>query len=416
MLRSLFPRAYCRFLSLPLLGCVADGFDDWLAANGYTRVSRQNSIRMLPHVEAELRRRQVKELANLAQPVLRNCWRTLRKNRPFSARAVRTLDRYLAANGLIADDQPATGTSTASELANEYANYLREVRGFAASTVANHRYTVQCFLQHLDGAEIALNKIRVAQIESYIIQAGKRLSRSSLQHDISALRSFLRFQAIEDRVPSGLASQIDTPRLYQLEKLPRALPWETVRNLLRSVDRTSAMGLRDYAMLLLIATYGLRVSEVVAITLDDIRWRQGSLRIRQSKTSSPLELPLTNEVSTALVKHLKRTPPPAPYRRIFLRMRAPIGVLKRTVIRGVFSRSVRNSGLRIPFQGAHCLRHSLAVHLLKSGTTLKIIGGVLGHRSAVSTSTYLRLATGGLREVSLPVPGESTLESRASDD
>ena len=295
MLRSLFPRAYCRFLSLPLLGCVADGFDDWLAANGYTRVSRQNSIRMLPHVEAELRRRQVKELANLAQPVLRNCWRTLRKNRPFSARAVRTLDRYLAANGLIADDQPATGTSTASELANEYANYLREVRGFAASTVANHRYTVQCFLQHLDGAEIALNKIRVAQIESYIIQAGKRLSRSSLQHDISALRSFLRFQAIEDRVPSGLASQIDTPRLYQLEKLPRALPWETVRNLLRSVDRTSAMGLRDYAMLLLIATYGLRVSEVVAITLDDIRWRQGSLRIRQSKTSSPLGLPLTNE-------------------------------------------------------------------------------------------------------------------------
>jgi integrase/recombinase XerD len=315
------------------------------------------------------------------------------------------LERYLAANGLIADDQPATGTSTASELANEYANYLREVRGFAASTVANHRYTVQCFLQHLDGAEIALNKIRVAQIESYIIQAGKRLSRSSLQHDISALRSFLRFQAIEDRVPSGLASQIDTPRLYQLEKLPRALPWETVRNLLRSVDRTSAMGLRDYAMLLLIATYGLRVSEVVAITLDDIRWRQGSLRIRQSKTSSPLELPLTNEVSTALVKHLKRTPPPAPYRRIFLRMRAPIGVLKRTVIRGVFSRLVRNSGVRIPFQGAHCLRHSLAVHLLKSGTTLKIIGGVLGHRSAVSTSTYLRLATGDLREVSLPVPG-----------
>jgi integrase/recombinase XerD len=165
------------------------------------------------------------------------------------------------------------------------------------------------------------------------------------------------------------------------------------------------MGLRDYAMFLLIATYGLRVSEVVAITLDDIRWRQGSLRIRQSKTSSLLELPLTNEVSTTLVKHLKRTPPPAPYRRIFLRMRAPIGVLKRTVIRGVFSRSVRNSGLRIPFQGAHCVRHSLAVHLLKSGTSLKIIGGVLGHRSAVSTSTYLRLATGDLREVSLPVPG-----------
>ena len=83
MLHPLFPQAHCRFLSLPLLGPVADGFDDWLAANGYTRVSRQNSIRMLPHVEAELRRRLVKELANLAQVVLRGCSRTLRKDRLF---------------------------------------------------------------------------------------------------------------------------------------------------------------------------------------------------------------------------------------------------------------------------------------------------------------------------------------------
>lgn len=301
-------------------------------------------------------------------------------------------------------------------LIEEYANYLREVRGFAASTVSNHRYTVQCFLQHLDGEEIALEKIRAPQIESYITQASKRLNRPSLQHDIGALRGFLRFLAIDDRVPAGLASQIDTPRLYQFEKLPRALPWETVRTLLRSIDRTSAMGLRDYAMILLIATYGLRVSEVVAMTLDDIRWRQGCLRIRQRKISSPLELPLTNEVSTALVKHLKRTPPPVPYRRIFLRMRAPIGVLKRTVIRGVFSRLVRKSNLRIPFQGAHCLRHSLAVSLLKSGTPLKIIGDVLGHRSAVSTSTYLRLATGDLREVSLPVPGRKHDGQEGRDD
>jgi site-specific recombinase XerD len=346
------------------LGPVADGFDDWLAANGYTRVSRQNSIRMLPHVDAELRRRQVKELANLTHAVLRGCWRTLRKDRPFSARTVRTLERYLSANGLIADGQPATGASPASMLIEEYANYLHEVRGFAASTVSNHRYTVRCFLQHVGEEELALKKIRVPQIESYITKAGKRLSRASLQHDIGALRGFLRFLAIDDRAPAGLASQIDTPRLYQLEKLPRALPWETVRTLLRSIDRTSAMGLRDYAMFLLMATYGLRASEVVGITLDDIHWGQGSLRIRQRKISSPLELPLTNEVSTALVKHLKRTPPPPPYRRIFLRMRAPIGVLKRTVLRGTFSRSVRKSDLRIPFQGPHCLRHSLAVYLL----------------------------------------------------
>ena len=168
--------------------------------------------------------------------------------------------------------------------------------------------------------------IRAGNIESYIAKAGRRLSRASLQHDIAALRGFLRFLTMDGRAPAGLDRQIDTPRLYRLEQLPRALPWETVRTLLRSMDTASPMGLRDYAMFLLIATYGLRASEVVAINLEDIHWRQGILRIHQRKTSSPLELPLTNEVLSALVKHLKRTPPPAPYRRVFLRMRAPMGV------------------------------------------------------------------------------------------
>jgi hypothetical protein len=153
MLHSLFPQVHCRFLSLPLLGPVADSFDDWLAANGYTRVSRTKSIRMLPHVDTELRRRQVKEVANLTQPVLHACWGTLRKACPSAARTVRKLGRYLVVNGLIADGQPTTGTSPASMLIEEYANYLPEVRGFAASTVSNHRHTVQCFLVREGGSK-----------------------------------------------------------------------------------------------------------------------------------------------------------------------------------------------------------------------------------------------------------------------
>jgi len=405
MLHSLFPKAHLRFLSLPLLGPIADSFDDWLAANGYTRSSREYFVSKLRHTDADLRSRQVKEVADLTHPVLHGCWRTLSKTYPGHAKTVRILERYLAANGLIIRDRPATGTSPASILIEEYLNYLREVRGFASSTVSNHRYTAQCLLQHLEEKGIAPKKIQASHLESYVAKAGKRLSRARLQQDIGALRGFLRFLAMDGRVPAGLDSQIDTPRLYRLEQLPRALPWETVRTLLRSIDKTSAKGLRDYAMFLLIATYGLRTSEVVAITLDDIRWRQDSLRIHQPKTSSLLELPLINEVSSAIVKHLKRTPPPPRYRRIFLRMRAPIGVLKRTAVGEAFQSLVRKSGLRIPFQGPHCMRHSLAVHLLKSGTPLKTIGDILGHRSAASTSTYLRLATGDLREVALPVPG-----------
>src|SRR6516162_5901255 len=267
-LHSQFPRSHHRFLSLPLLGPIADELDDWLATTGYTRGSRQNSILRLPHVDAELRRRGVKQLADLTIPVLHDSWRALRKTYPFSARTVRAVERYLVANSLIANVQPATAVSSASLLIGEYARHLCAVRGLAASTVSLHRYTAHCFLRHLDNKEVALKDLQAAQIESYITEASRRLCRRSLQTDISALRGFLRFLAIDGRVSTDLAGQIDTPRLYRLEQLPRALPWETVRALLRSIDRTSAKGLRDYAMFLLIATYGLRTSEVVAITLD----------------------------------------------------------------------------------------------------------------------------------------------------
>src|SRR6266853_2774701 len=408
MLRSLFPKAHRRFLSMPLLGPVADGFDDWLAANGYTRPGRKHSMYMLLHIDADLRRCQVKEVTVLTHPVLHDCWRTLIKTHPCGAGTARTLARYLAANSLIADLRPATAVSSASILIEEYTNYVREVRGFAASTVSFHRYTAQCFLRYLDEKRVALKDIKATHIEFYIPKLCKGLSRASLKGYIGALRGFLRFLAIDVRVSDGPASQIDTPRLYRLEQLPRALPWETVRGLLRSIDRTAAMGLRDYAMFLLIATYGLRASEVVAITLDDIRWRQGSLRIHQRKTSSPLELPLTNEVAAAIVKHLKRTPPAAPYRRIFLRMRAPMGVLKPTAVTEAFQALVRKSGLSISSQGPHCMRHAYALRLLKNGTPLKTIGDILGHRTAEATCMYLRLATGDLREVALAVPGART--------
>ena len=316
--------------------------------------------------------------------------------------------RYLNATGIIQTGaiEKATPVSPATLLSDEYASYLHRVRGCAPSTISNHKLVSRCFLEHVDSRNVALDAVQPADIEAYITQAGQRLCRASLQHEIAGVRGLLRFLSTDGRVRTGLDRQIDTPRLYRLEQLPRSLSWDTVTALLKSIDQTSAMGLRDYAMFLLIATYGLRASEVVAMSLDDIRWRQGSLRIHQRKTSSPLELPLTNEVSAALVKHLRRTPPAAPHRRVFLRMRAPIGILKPTAVTEAFQSLLRRSGTEIPFNGPHCLRHSFAVQLLRNGTPLKTIGDILGHRSAESTSVYLRLATGDLREAPLPVPDQ----------
>jgi integrase/recombinase XerD len=408
MLQSLLPKAHPKSLALPLLGSIADGFDDWLAMNGYTRGSRKFAIRMLPHVDADLRRRKVRAIPALTHSTLHASWRHLMKRFPTNAGTVRSLERYLTATGVITADDGAVVRSATAMLSDEYADYLREVRGFAVSSLTHHRRASRSFLDHLEVRRISIASIRPQDVEGYVSQAGKRLCRGSLQHEIAALRGLLRFLATDGRAAPGLDKQIDTPRLYRLEQLPRALPWPTVIELLRSIDITSAIGLRDYAIFILIATYGLRASEVVALSLDDVAWRKGVLRIHQRKTASPLELPLTNEVSAALVKHLKRNTPPAPYRSIFLRMRAPMGLLKPTAITEAFQSLVRRSGLDIPFEGPHCLRHSFAVHLLKNGTPLKTIGDILGHRTAESTSMYLRLATGDLREVSLAVPGKGS--------
>jgi len=243
MLRSLFPRAHQKYFSLPLLGPIADGFDDWLAASGFTLGSRTLAINLLPIADKQLRRRGIDEVAKLNHAVLDDCCRALKKKYPYRAGTIHTLERYLVANGLIVDGRQAA--TQPSSVTGEYAGHLREVRGFATSTVSSHRRTALCFLQHLATAGIALKRIRPSHVESYVTQAGKRLSRASLQHDIAALRGFLRFLATDGRAPTGLDRQIDTPRLYRLERLLRALPWQTVRTLLQSVDKASPMGLRD---------------------------------------------------------------------------------------------------------------------------------------------------------------------------
>jgi integrase len=230
------------------------------------------------------------------------------------------------------------------------------------------------------------------------------MGRVALQKPISTIRNFLRFLAADGLIPPGLDNQIDTPRVYRLEQLPRALPWETVQAFLRSIDRNKAIGKRDYAMFSLIATYGLRACDVVALKLDDIKWRTGTIRICQSKTGNPLELPLTHEVSSAIYDYLRTVPRYGKYREIFLRLKAPGGILKSTAVTEAFQAWSQKSGLDIPFKGTQCLRHSYALHLFRQGLSLKTIGDLLGHRSPESTAVYIRLATEDLREVALHVP------------
>jgi site-specific recombinase XerD len=317
---------------------------------------------------------------------------------------VRSLVGYLDGRGLLVHTAPTAH----EQIVGAYRGYLHRVRDLADATAAQHGSTASEFLTFLDfdGDHAVLQRVTPRQIESFVRSAGARLRRSSLQHTVARLRSFLRFLASRGEIARGLDASIDTPRLYRGEQLPRSLPWPIVQAFLAAIDRSTPKGRRDYAMFVLIATYGLRTSEVAALRLDDIEWRARRLRVSRPKTETPAILPLSDEVGASLLDYLRRGRQALPQREIFLRYRSPAGPITAKTVTNAFKDWARRSELAIPFQGPHCLRHSLAVHLLRQGTSLKAIGDLLGHRTSEATCVYLRLNVDDLRDAALEVPTE----------
>lgn len=405
MIAQVFPKDFRRYLALPVLGPLMDPYAAWLQEQQYTRRSTRYQLRMAVHVCDFLKRKGFVEVKDVGEQDLNTCYLVFRRKFPNEAGSVRVLTRFLLEHGFVQACAAREPSRTDTHL-DAFMAYLRDARGFTSSTITRQVQYAREFLEWLrfESTPDRLASLNQKDVEGFVSKLGKRMGRVALPKPIGAIRNFLRFLASGGFVAPGLDSQIDTPRIYRQEKLPCNLPWTTVQALLGSIDRNTAMGKRDYAIFSLMATYGLRACDTVALRLDDIQWRAGRIRICQSKTGNSLELPLTHEVSAALYEYLKKVPRYGKYRQVFLRMRAPGGVLKSTAVTEAFQAWTRKSGLDIPFKGARCLRHSYAIHLLRHGLSLKTIGDILGHRSPESTEVYIRLSTDDLREVALPVP------------
>ena len=402
MLRELFPRFHGRILAQPILGPFLDGFSEWLFQHGHTKVAVRRHIRTARILEGRLADAGIQSAEELTRSTLRDCLPSYSRDDVGRAALVSALDRYLLAEGRFNRDP----LCPREEKAMAYGEHLRKARGFAPSTVHQHTNTAIAFLDHLhyEGSLETLAHINASVIESFVKSTGQRIGRTSLQHSIAQVRGFLRYLALRGEASQGLDTQIDSPRVYRGDCLPRALPWETVKAFLRAIDRSTPMGMRDFAIFLLIVTYGMRANEVVGLQLEDIEWRKERIRVFQRKTGGNLFLPITDTVGTGLINYLQNGRPNLPCREVFLRARAPEGILMPTAVNEAFQAWGRRGGLGIPFQGPHCLRHSLAVHLLQQGASLKEIGDLLGHRNAESTCIYIRLAVEDLRDVALPLP------------
>lgn len=236
--------------------------------------------------------------------------------------------------------------------------------------------------------------------------SAESIRRSTVAGEASVLRCFLRYLGMQGVVPTRLAAAVESPRLYRMSSTPPVLEEETVERLLAAVDRTTPLGKRDYAMLLLGVCYGLRPSDIRGLRLDAIRWREQRLVILQSKTQRPLELPLTAELDKALVDYLRNGRPTCEAREVFVRHKVPIAPYAQTNnLWRVILRAFKTAGLEPPpgQRGFYLLRHTTATRMLDRGVSFDIISDVLGHSSVDTTRIYAKVDLKGLRSVALSV-------------
>ncbi|WP_175983284.1 site-specific integrase [Caballeronia zhejiangensis] len=294
-------------------------------------------------------------------------------------------------------------------LCMEYGEWLRDWRGLAAETVDGLLAEAQRFLcsnGRCKGAETLMH-MTVTDIDAYLQSRVSSLRRASRKGIALGLRSFVRYLYETGRTDHDLSRFVIVPRMYAYESIPSALRPADISAVLSSTrqDR-SPIGLRDYAILMMLSTYGIRAGEVVRLRLEDIDWRGDRFYIRHTKTGSQSVLPLLPNVGDALLDYLRRGRPAADVREIFVRARAPYrGFHSGSSLYTPVRRRLEAAGIYpVGKCGPHTFRHARAVSLLRAEVSVKGIGDLLGHRSAGSTAAYLKLATEHLRGVALEVP------------
>jgi integrase/recombinase XerD len=297
------------------------------------------------------------------------------------------------------------------KVCEQYAEWMTDVRGLTRETRSRRCTEAQQFLSWLAerGHQQTLLNITIRDVDSYLmVRAGSR-RRTSVKLYATNLRSFLRFLYINGRVMLDLSPVVIGPKLYAFESIPLALRADEVRKVLETTRKDrSQKGLRDYAILILLSSYGLRAGEVTALRLSDVDWQRDVLRIQHSKNGGPSELPLLPAVGNAILDYLQKGRPKTDAREIFICHRAPY---RRYPNGSSLYRLVRNritaAGIKPQSRlGSHAFRHARAVSMLRAAVPIKEIGDLLGHRSANATAVYLKLATKDLRDVALEVPGE----------
>ena len=290
-----------------------------------------------------------------------------------------------------------------AEAVPSFFGYLVEERGLRPASICQYRHHLDRFESYLVRIGVrSISEVSPTILSAYIVErAGAGLAKSTVRDGAGVLRVFLRYAHREGVLGTDLSDAVGWPQVYRLSNIPRSISWDDVNRVLASVDRRTKAGRRDYAILLLLVTYGLRGREVAALTLDDIDWKNDRLRIPERKAGHSTAFPLSVVVGEAILDYLRHGRPETPDRHVFFRAVAPRRPIGAAAVSSLCRAYLLRAGVEVPRRGSHTLRHSAVQRLVDADFPLKTIGDFVGHRSTSSTEVYAKVAVEGLREVAL---------------
>jgi site-specific recombinase XerD len=285
-------------------------------------------------------------------------------------------------------------------LLDGFTTWMADERGLAPASIRSHSWKAATFLTWYERLERPFADVTIQDVDDFLAAKGHATwSRRSVAIAAQALRAFFRYAECHRQCREDIAAMIAGPRLFDQDTLPSGPPWAIVTSIITRHDTDVPADVRRRAALLLFATYGLRVGEVARLTLDDLDWEHGTIRVRRSKRHGVQLYPLTKEVGGALLRYITDVRPRGQSRQVFLTALTPHRPISCGALWSVVSHAFLASGVRTRHHGAHTLRHACATRLLSEGWSLKEIGDHLGHRSAEATTIYAKVDLPGLREV-----------------
>jgi integrase/recombinase XerD len=283
----------------------------------------------------------------------------------------------------------------------EFKEFMEKDRGLSPVTIEHRCHSVRPFLDRLLHERRSLDMVTVADIDSLLAQKVNEhhYARVSVRGYASSLRAFFRYAEMRGWCGGGIAGSIMAPRVFQQETLPSGPTWEVVQEIIDATSGDEPTMIRDHAILMVLAVYGVRSREVARLRLDDIDWQKDRIIFTRAKIGGSHPFPLHERVGAAIVRYVKEVRPKSRCREVFLTRHAPIGPLSAGALWAVVGRQLRGRDLSIKHHGPHSLRHACATRLINEGLSLKEVGDHLGQRDPEATRIYAKVDLVRLRQV-----------------